>query len=113
VSGSVIRKIAPLPGRRFGRDASAMRASDGRDDREPEADAAARAVSDAYAALDSAGRTTVPGSVASAQTKAEAAIADAVAKLRGGRYLEAATAARGAVTAAGRVLRAAVKATRP
>jgi hypothetical protein len=69
-------------------------------------------LSDAYAALDSAGRTTVPGSVASAQTKAEAAIADAVAKLTGGRYLEAVSAARNAVTAAGRVLRAAVKATR-
>jgi hypothetical protein len=51
--------------------------------------------------------------VASAQTKAEAAIADAVAKLTGGRYLEAVTASRAAVTASGKVLRAAVKATRP
>jgi hypothetical protein len=40
-------------------------------------------LSDAYAALDSAGRTTVPSSVASAETKAEAVIADAVAKLTG------------------------------
>jgi hypothetical protein len=69
-------------------------------------------LSDAYAALDSAGRTTVPGGVASAETKAEAAIADAVAKLTGGRYLEAVSASRVAVTATGKVLRAAVKATR-
>ena len=59
-------------------------------------------LSDAYAALDSAGRTTVPGGVASAQTKAEAVIADATAKLTGGRYLEAVTAARNAVTASGK-----------
>src|SRR5919108_3979958 len=62
-------------------------------------------LSDAYAALDSAGRTTVPSSVAAAQTKAEAAIANAVAKLQGGRYLEAVVAARSAVTATGKVLR--------
>lgn len=69
-------------------------------------------LSDAYAALDSAGRTTVPGSVASAETKAKAVIADATAKLTGGRYLEAVTAARAAVSAANRVLKIAVKATR-
>jgi hypothetical protein len=69
-------------------------------------------LSDAYAALDSAGRTTVPSSVASAQTKAEAVIADAAAKLRGGRYLDAVLAARQAVIASGKVLRLAVKQTR-
>jgi HEPN domain-containing protein len=69
-------------------------------------------LSDAYAALDGAGRTTVPSSVASAETKAEAVIADAVAKLTGGRYLEAARASRQAVDATGRVLRVAVKQTR-
>jgi hypothetical protein len=69
-------------------------------------------LSDAYAALDSAGRTTVPSSVASAQAKAEAVIADAAAKLRGGQYLDAVLAARQAVIASGKVLRLAVKQTR-
>jgi hypothetical protein len=66
-------------------------------------------LSDAYAALDSAGRTTVPSSVASAQKKAEAAIADAVAKLTGGRYLAAVSAARAAVNASNATLKVAVR----
>jgi hypothetical protein len=75
-------------------------------------DAAYDNLSDAYAALDSAGRTTVPSGVSSAQAKAEAVIADATAKLRGGQYLAAVTAARNAVTASNKVLKVAIRQTR-